>query len=319
MNGTATAVVLALAWFAVTNALASCLAWTLIVSLGTERLARRPAPLLALRLLPAATSALFVLAVFLPAHWRFEPRGIDESFGVSVYALAGVGALLLLRSIGRAALVARAGWTLRACARLPRIRSSVGGSLDVYEVNGLSGVSLAGVVHQRILVGPAVRQALTEAELDAAVAHEMAHRAARDNVKRFVMFCAPDLFGGSRAGRQLEEQWRAAAEWQADSRAVRGDESRAIHLASALVKVARIATGPSQWTTSPAWSTLHEAPLLETRVRRLVEGKAASVRPPRAAAAAGVLLGLVALVVAAGVQAAGDVHDFTETLAHLLP
>ena len=54
------------------------------------------------------------------------------------------------------------------------------------------------------------------------------------------MFCAPDLFGWTRVARQLEERWQAEAECEADACAVRGDGQRAVMLASALVKVARL-------------------------------------------------------------------------------
>jgi hypothetical protein len=318
MPAMATALILSLAWFAAANAAASLAAWALVHVLDARRLARSPGLLLGLRLMPAAVSTVFVTTIFLPAHWRFEPRGLDESFGLGVYALALAGSLVLLRSAGRLAAVAHAGWRLRACAALPRIASGDAGTTEVYEVQGLVGVSLAGVVRPRILVGPAVRRVLTAAEFDAAVAHEMAHHAAGDNVKRFAIFCAPDLFGESAAARRLEEQWRAAAEWQADAHAVRGDEYRAINLASALVKVAQLATTAPASLTSPAWSTLHEAPLLEMRVRRLIGGSApVAGKSPQGWVAMAV--GVFAAAVVLGFVAAADVHRITEGAAHLLP
>jgi hypothetical protein len=313
-----TALVLSLAWFAAANAAASAGAWALVHMLDTKRLSRRPGLFLGLRLMPAAVSTLFVIAIFLPAHWRFEPRGIEESFGLGVYVFALAGLLLLLRSAGRMAAVAHAGWRLRACATLPRIVSRDAGTTEVYEVQGLVGVSLAGVVRPRILVGPAVRRILTAEEFDAAVAHEMAHQAAGDNVKRFAIFCAPDFFGEFAAARRLEEQWRAAAEWQADAHAVAGDEGRAVNLASALVKVAQMATAAPAPLGSPAWSTLHEAPLLEIRVRRLIAGAApAAGKSPRGWLA--VALGVATASVVFGALAAADVHRLAERAAHLLP
>ena len=84
-------VLLGLMWFAATNAVASLLAW-LIGRSVMSRMARAPKRqlLLAIRLLPAAASSLFVLAVFLPAHWSFEPPDTEESFGV---VLAGTATL----------------------------------------------------------------------------------------------------------------------------------------------------------------------------------------------------------------------------------
>jgi Zn-dependent protease with chaperone function len=318
MEGTFNTAVLSLAWFAAVNAAASAAVWTLVRVAGEESLERRPSLLLSLRLLPSAASILFVTLVFMPAHWRFEPRGVSETFGSMVYALALLGAFVVGRSMLRAVSVAHAGWKLRACAALPRIASPDAGRTAVYEVPGLAGVSLAGVVRPRILVGPAVREALTTPELDAAVAHEVAHRASRDNMKRFAMFCAPDFLGRSRVAQLIESQWRAVAEQQADARAVAGDGVRAVHLASALVKVARLA-GASPGGMSPAWSSLHEPPLLETRVKRLVAGDALRPAESHGGRAAALLVAGMWATAVAGAAAGAELHQLTETLSHLLP
>lgn len=307
--------VLGLAWFAALNIVGSCAAWGAADVLLAARAGRRGGVLLAIRLFPAAVSVLFVVAFFLPAHWRFEPADAQESFGVVLYGLGALGAALVLRSVARVAAVARAGWRLRGCSRLPHVERAPG----VYEVQGLAGVSLAGVFRTRILVGAAARRALTAAELHVALAHERAHRRALDNLKRFVIFCAPDLFGDSAASRKIEAEWRAGAEWLADARAVDGDLTRAVNLASALVKVSRLASAPSAFVTSPAWSTLHDPPLLEMRVRRLVDGEApAAARPRRARRIAGTTLFAVGLLIC-GTTMAPSLHQLTEALVRMLP
>ena len=232
-----------------------------------------------------------------------------------LYALSALGAALLLRSAARMSVVARAGWRLRACKRL----SPVDLTARVYEVEGLGGVSLAGVFRTRILVGAAVRGSLTEAELDVALAHERAHRRAFDNLKRFVMFCAPDLFGGSAASRKVEAAWRATAEWLADARAVDGDGTRAVQLASALVKVSRLALAPSPVLSSPAWSTLHDPPLLELRVRRLVGGRAPVAATPSRAYRIVCLTLFATVLLSCVTLAAPSVHQLTEALVRFLP
>ena len=312
MSGAFNAAVLALAWFAAVNACTSVAVWAGATAWGHR--VHNARALLALRLAPASASILFVGLVFVPSHWRFEPRGVEESFGWTTYLIAAAGSVILLRSLLRAGAVARAGWALRACAALPRIGVPVAGRTEVYEVAGMTGVSLAGVVRPRILVGPAIRHALTRAEFEAAVAHETAHRASRDNVKRFAMFCAPDLFGMSAAALILEEKWRAASEWQADAAAVAGDQARAVDLASALVKVARIASA-GQSLGSPAWSTLHDAPLLETRVHRLLTGDAPEAARSRSIAAALALAMLVGAAATLGITGGAAVHALTEVMA----
>jgi beta-lactamase regulating signal transducer with metallopeptidase domain len=261
-------VLLGLAWFALLNMLASMAAWALADAVLRRNV--RPATLLAVRLMPALMSATFVVAVFLPAHLRFEPAARDESFGFLLGSLAALGCVLLFRSLCRALSAAWNDYRLGAFARRAAVRLDAG----ALEVRGFPGVSLAGILRPTILVGSDTVAALTAAELDAAISHEQAHRRSRDNFKCFLMFCAPDVFGWSAKARQIEDRWRAEAECQADARAVAGDDRRALVLASALVKVARLTKRSTVVMPSPAWSALHLAALLETRVRLLTAGRA---------------------------------------------
>jgi hypothetical protein len=132
------------------------------------------------------------------------------------------------------------------------------------------------------------------------------------------MFCAPDVFGWTAAARTLETRWRAEAENRADISAVAGDARRAMHLASALVKVARLTGRRPEPVQPPVWSTFHEPALLEARVRRLVAG------PPAAATAWPLRRYVVlALPAAAVVLWASDalygIHRATEALIAVLP
>lgn len=310
MNDLYNAGLLALAWFAAANAVLSIAAWGLWTS-GLWRPGGADG-LLALRLLPAAGSALFTILLFAPAHWRFEPRGTDEAFGGGIHVLASTGAWLIGLAAWRFVQAAGASRAIGRCDALPRI---VACGAEVYEVEGLNGVSLAGVLRPRIFVGGAVRRALTPAELEAAVAHELAHDTFRDNWKRLALACAPDFFGRTLPARQIERQWSALAECRADARAAAGDPARAAHLASALVKVARL--GVSR-PLSPAWSTLHDEPLLAERVQRLVSDDTPGVPAPTRRSAA--VFGAAALAaVMLGAWLGPHLHALTESLAHLLP
>ena len=238
-------VLLGLMWFAATNAVASLLAW-LVGRSVMSRMARAPKRqsvqlLLAIRLLPAAASSLFVLAVFLPAHWSFEPPDTEESFGVVLAGTATLGLLLILHAGWRAIRAGFAGHRFAEIARrAARQVDPDGVDHQVLELKGLRGISLAGIWQPKIFIGPEALAALTPTELDLAIAHEIAHRRSNDNLKRFAMCCAPDFFGWTSVARRLEQQWQAEAECDADAHAVRGDDGRAIALASALVKVARL-------------------------------------------------------------------------------
>lgn len=305
---------LGLAWFAAVNALASVIAWSLATRLASGDLGRRsPAYLLGLRLGPPAMAIVFTTVVFLPVHWRFEPIGPDESFGLVLRGLAVVGAVLLGRAGWRAFQVLRQSASL--CALLGPARLE-GGEL-AHVSDHLQGISLAGVFRTRIIVGTTARGALTPAELDVAIAHERAHAGARDNLKRFMMVCAPDFVGCTTVGRRIEEAWRAAAECQADARAAAGSEMRAVDLASALVKVARLTEHPPASVRPLVWSTFHEPPLLEARVRHLLAvAHVPAGTPSRRQPVAFWLLGALP---ALGLVWGQHLHRLTESLVRLLP
>jgi hypothetical protein len=308
----ARSIVLSLAWFAGVNAIASAIAALVALAVRKVDTIGRPRLLLSIRLFPSIASLLFVGAMFAPSHWALEPRDSKETFGVVLLCLAGAGALLVSRSVVRAI-------SLGIVSR--RSRFSIGRPAadfpGVHEVEDLPGVSLAGILHPQILVGPRVMAELSRPELDVAIAHEAAHRDELDNVSRWCMICAPDLLSGSAIADRLEEDWQAAAESRADARATRGDTARACHLASALIKVARLSAGWAGRLPAPSWSRLNDCALLELRVRRLVNGSAPldEPRPNRfrlTAAALGVLLVAVPLL-------ADPIHRATEALIAFLP
>jgi hypothetical protein len=183
-------------------------------------------------------------------------------------ALVALSLGLITRSVIRAGRVFLAGWRVGTLVR--RVARPVAdGALAL---DGFAGVSLAGILRPKILIGTTAMECLTRAELDVAIAHEVAHRRSNDNLKRLVLHCVPDFFGWTAAARELEARWEAEVECEADASAVAGDDRRAVLLASALVKVSRQRRVPSLLPASPAWSAFHEPSILETRVRRLVNG-----------------------------------------------
>jgi len=319
---------LSLVWFAATNAAASLVAWTLgrLMVIRPDRFGA--GLLLTVRLLPAVASSVFVLAVFLPAHWRFEPTDTDESFGVVLGALAMTVVWLALAGAWRAGRASLADHRFAALARRAGtlVEGDASRSFVLFVLDGLPGVSLSGIWQPRILIGSEVLAALTPAELDVAISHEIAHKRSRDNLKRLLMFCAPDLFGWTAVARQLEERWEAEAECEADAHAVMGDGRRAVVLASALVKVARLGrvgslqpvaiAGPAAWTLSSAF---HVPTLLEMRVRRLVSG---SALPPVATGRLAWPGATLSLGIAAGLWLIGfsyTLHLVTEAMVTNLP
>jgi len=313
-----TSVVLGSAWFVTINILASAIIWIVARQIEARGIQLRPDALLALRLAPSAAALAFVVTVFLPAHWLFESPGTPESFGLVLLSIAATTVAIAVRTSVRAVAVVFHSLTLGRSLR-GRPLPVRGQQPEVLEVDGLNGLSVAGIFSTKILVGANARRALTEAELDVALAHEHAHRCAWDNLKRFVVFCAPDFLGLSKGGRQLERAWNSAVECLADEQAVAGDANRAVNLAAALVKVARLADlSPSQ-TGPVVWSMFHQQGLLEIRVRRLVDGTSTPgpFRLPVVSLAAGVVAMTLAALWMASVP--HDIYRLTEALIRLLP
>jgi hypothetical protein len=307
---------LSLAWFAAINLMVSIAVWFVSRWWCDDSLTAHPwraRRLLALRLAPAFVSLAVVVILFMPAHLWLEPAKADERIGFIPIILAASGVFLLGRAAGRSAQAIRR--TVRLAAVRPR-RELRRGGLRLLEVPGLRGVALAGIFRPRILIGTRARRVLTSGELDLAVAHEHAHRQAGDNLSRALMHCAPDFLAFFTTARRLERLWEAEAECLADAAAVNGNPVRATRLASALVKVARLAAGERTW--SPGWSTFHQPALLEVRVRLLVSSPvvpSATAGCVRAAAACG-------LAAAAAAWMAGipqQMHWLTEAFIAILP
>jgi len=306
---------LGLAWFAAINLVVSVVVWFVSRRCHDSLTADpwRARRLLALRLAPAFVSLAVVAVLFMPAHLWLEPAKADERIGFVPMILAVSGLALLLRAACRSAQAIRR--TVRLAAVRPH-RELRRGGLRLLEVPGLRGVALAGIFRPRILIGTRARRVLTSAELDLAVAHEQAHRQAGDNLSRALMLCAPDFLGFFTEARRLERMWEAESECVADAAAVNGNPVRATRLASALVKVARLASGERTW--SPGWSTFHQGALLEVRVRLLVSSpRVPSARAGYVRAAATCGLAAVAAAWVAGVPQ--QMHWLTEAFIAILP
>jgi beta-lactamase regulating signal transducer with metallopeptidase domain len=319
------ALVLALAWFGAVNAVLSAAAagtgW--LIERGAFRLRASSAPvaLLLLKLVPGVVALFFTVVVFLPGHFQFEPANAEESAGYTLVAFGVLGAVILLLAVRRA--VRDAAITRRVerdwCVRAQGPRRFADGRLPVYDLPDTSPViSLAGLLRPRVFVARPVIDAFTSDEMDVSLAHEVAHHDARDNLKRVLVACSPDLLGIWPSGRALERRWRAAVEFAADDCAVGGEESRAVALASALIKVARLSPASSLAGSSSAF---YDGTLLAARIDRLLMPSSDHSAGHRPAHAWRLLLGSATLLAAllAAEAAWFGVHLATEGLVRFLP
>lgn len=202
--------------------------------------------LLGLRLLPFALGAGAVLGLCIPSYLWLEPQTAAERVGWVFLTFAIFGALVCTFSVARAA---RAVAVSNRCNRAwqkagheARLTAEDSSALVVeYEAPLLA---IAGVYRPRLMVSEGVLSALSAEQLAAALRHEEAHRGSRDNLKRLLLLLAPDAvpFFGSLS--LLDREWSRFSEWAADDEAVEGDSRRALSLAEALLRVARMGAGP---------------------------------------------------------------------------
>ena len=233
--------------------------------------AARARHLVWLRACPGVGATLLTLTVITPAFAIFEPERASEMAGPLVIVLAV------------AALVQIGASTVMAAATLARTRAAARGwlksatPLDVDPPAGVPAyaiessapiVALVGVFTPKLIAARTVIDSCSTGELTTIVAHERGHLYARDNLKRWLMGCAPDALRWTPWHREIAAAWHDAAEDAADDAATRGDEGARVDLAALLVKIARLTPEPS-WPAATV-SPFVEKSGLDRRVRRLL-------------------------------------------------
>jgi hypothetical protein len=105
-------------------------------------------------------------------------------------------------------------------------------------------LALAGIYRPRLIISDNVFRQLSAGQLAVALQHEDAHRGSRDNLKRLLLLLAPDAIPFFAGFSLLDQAWTKFSEWAADDEAVAGDSRRALALAEALLRIARMGAGP---------------------------------------------------------------------------
>lgn len=277
---------------------------------------RRASAYLGLRLAPTAAGLLFAGLFFLPAFLLFEPQESGERISAALAALTLLAALPLLRS-ARDAVVAWRATRARAAVWLAgaqplRLQDDV--RLPAFVVRApFPVVAVVGVLRPFLVVSRTVLDTCTDDELAAILAHEATHVSRRDNLKRILMLTTPDLLTGTARARDLELGWQQAAEEVADDGAGSG---RSLDLASALIKVARVAQGhPAPPATMAAFCRGGD---IARRVTRLTapRRRQGSANPRHGWVAGLLMTSMLALVLTSG--ALQKVHTITELIVTFL-
>ena len=310
---------LALAWFLLVNLVTSSVlavgaGWILRRSTGTDS----AAVWFAVRVLPAATALLFVVVVFVPSYWKYEPRDFVEGFDVTLTALALGAAALLVTAIARGVSAWRgAVRRTRVWMQSARPIAIAGTAIPVSEIDiDTPLMALVGVLRPRLLVTRGLVAALTDEELAASIAHEVGHSRARDNLTRLLMRATPDLLTATPAARAIERRWASAAEHRADRMAAHDGPVARCALASALVKVARLT--PAMTPLAEPISTLIDGGEIASRVERLLTDATPSAGR-RSALGWTALAGGAAATAVVYAPALRFVHSVTELLVRSLP
>lgn len=230
--------------------------------------------LFALRVFPSIIAVVCVGAFLLPAYIAHEPRRAVEPVSLKLGALAAVSAAGLLLALWRgvAAWIATRrlieDW-LRAAepVRFDQIR------IPSYRLrHQFPVIAIVGAIRPKLFIADHLFQSLTREEMEAAIAHESGHLAARDNLKRALLRACRDALSIIPAGAILDRAWSEASEAAADEHAARGGGDAALDLASTLVKIARLVPKGIK-PTMPAGALLigNDADGIAQRVRRLTQ------------------------------------------------
>lgn len=250
--------------------LALCLAVMFLVLAGTSLLfvplagllepalhksgARTAANLLLIfRLLPVSLAAAVSLGLALPAFLEFEPPSTTEMVNTPLIVLALLGcsalALMLIRGVRmwRMTRFMQHEWQ-----KLARPVSAFAAGVPLYRIDiNASLLAVTGIFRPKVFVSSAVADALSHAELSAALSHEIAHVRSHDNLKQLLMkLTAPPVWFSRLPS--MEQAWTRASEMAADENALAQGAS-ALELSSALIKVGRLSMGhtvPDTFTAS---------------------------------------------------------------------
>jgi Zn-dependent protease with chaperone function len=227
------------------GALVAALLWRALQGAAGRRLSpgARADLIFALRTVPTVLALAVVTTLLVPSYFFYEPSGTGEEVSVKLallallaaagFALAAwrcIASLVATRRVSRGLMRCAAPLSLRG-VRLPTFRFE----------HGLPIVAVVGVVRPRLFVASRLFDALGEDEMRAALAHELGHVSARDNLKRTLMRLCRDVLPVPVFARTFERAWSVESESAADEFAARaGGAQSAISLASALVKIARL-------------------------------------------------------------------------------
>ncbi len=240
-----------------------------------------------LRTVPAVGGITVVTLLFAPAYLAYEPRENHEEITLNLAIVASFSAL----GVMLAAVRGIASW--RATKRLTadwlsnaKTVTLPGITIPAFRIeHRFPVVAIVGTFRPRLFIANQILESLSDDELFAALAHEVGHVIARDNLKRGLLRACRDMLLFIPCGRRLDSAWKEASEAAADEYAAGRDPVVGLELASALVKIARLVPIGSR-PTLPAGAyfvDVEDSSGFKARVRTLVNlAGSGSSSPPAA-------------------------------------
>ena len=235
--------------------------------------------LFALRILPLMLTLVAVLAFCIPSYLWLEPQATGEKVGMLCVLMAVLGVALWVPAIKRVIGAVRGtNRYLSQCERHGRKINVPGEDSPALLLTDQAPVlAVAGIFRPRLLISRRVLRGLSAEQREAALRHEHAHRTSGDNLKRLMILLSPDVVPFVASFSGLERAWSRFTEWAADDAATAGDPERALSLASALVRVAKMGARPSANVLS--CSLVGGAQELSQRVDRLLRPQPKPEKP----------------------------------------
>jgi beta-lactamase regulating signal transducer with metallopeptidase domain len=235
---------------------------------------RRANVLFAVRMSPVLVSAIFTVLLIVPSFQILEPRSAGEGMGIAPIMLSIFTVFVLclgcyqVASIRKATSLAVSRWLVGVSLRQEEPHPQ---SISILAARGVPSIVLVGIFKPRVLVSKAAHALLTPAELEVSLRHERYHLRSQDNLKKLLFVFLP--FPGM---KRLENAWSEAQERAADDAAAT-DAGSALNLASALVKLARLAPVQPEALCMAGFVT---GPV-ESRVMRLIDSKTVDISAHR--------------------------------------
>lgn len=199
------------------NSIASLLAsflWKVLQKRSLRWLAASQASVLCLlRTLPVVGGITIVALLFAPAYLTHEPRSNHEEITLNL------GIVAFFSALGVVLAVVRGIVTWRATARLTAdwLRNAEGINLPGITIpafrieHQFPVLAIVGTFRPRLFIANQILQSLTDDELTAALAHEVGHVIARDNLKRGLLRACRDMLLIIPSGRTLDSAWKEAS------------------------------------------------------------------------------------------------------------